>query len=295
MAKNQTRYSTNASNTLGNDAQGLTNTLTPEVTNYLGGIGGAQGSQQNTLNTFLPSMTQNLTTGGYDPTQLAGLRASTANFASTGGYDPTQLNTINAGYGNLATTGGFTPGQEQDFVRQATEGSADTYKILEDQSQRAKAATGGLGTGGDYAQLARQASQSQAQNTLNAEVGLNNLENSNKLAGLGGLSSTASNVAGNRLAGSGQQLGLESGVAQGSTAANSQFNNLFNTQTNQVTQMGQQLLQSLGISYNSQAEAASILAGLSKNPGAFQTAIGDITQLGGVAAGIGGAFNGKPK
>lgn len=285
MAKSQTNYSTNASNVLSNDAQGLTNQLQGQVPSYLSGLGGAQSSQQSTLGTLFPALSTDLTTGGFNPTQLGALESSTTGLTQTGGYDPTQLATVTGGYTSLAKNGGFNPQQSQQFIDQATEGTTSTYNILEQQAQQARAATGGLGTGGDYSQLARQLTQAQGQGTLNAEVALNQQKTQNKLAGLGGLSSTEAGLASSRLAANNQNIGLQSNVAQGSETASGQLGSLFNTQTGQVTAMGSQLLQALGLSYNTQAEAAGILQQLSKNPGALQTALGDIAGLGGAAAG----------
>jgi hypothetical protein len=168
----------------------------------------------------------------------------------------------------LATTGGFTPQSEQDFIRQATEGTQATYGVLENQAQQARTATGGLGTGGALSQMARQLSQGQDQATLNAKVGLNQLETSNKIAGMGAEATGA-------------------GVQQ--TATNEQgalLSNLYNQTTGHITAIGQQVLQAMGLNFNTQAEAINALTQLSKNPGFLQTVLGDVTSLGGAAAGV---------
>jgi hypothetical protein len=89
----------------------------------------------------------------------------------------------------------------------------------------------------------------------------------------------------------GLQTGLEGSVASGVQAANQGISGLFNTQTGQVTALGQQVLQGLGLQFGSEAQAASILQALSQNPGWFQTAIGDIAQLGGAAGAVIGGIN----
>jgi hypothetical protein len=310
VAKSQTNYATNAGNTLENTGAGLTNALTPGLTSYLGGLGGAQGTQGATGATLTSALDQNLSTGGYNPSQLAGLTSETNTLAQTGGFTPTQTSTLNqggydptqlanlstaqGGYSNLASNGGFTPAQAQGFVRQATEGTTDTYNTLSQQAQQDRAATGGLGTGGEVSQMARQLGQAQASNTLNAETQLNQLQTANTVTGLGGLASTANQVAGNTIAGqtaieqgkqqgTAQQLGLAGNVAAGATSAASTLNSLYNTQTGQVTAMGSQLLQALGLGSADQGTAIAALTNLSKNPGAFQTALSDTLGIVGTA------------
>lgn len=290
MAKSQTNYATNIGKGLANEGLGLEQNIQPELTGYLGGLGGVQGQQQGTLSTLFPALQQNLTTGGYDPTQLGILRGEASGLAQTGGYDPTQLAALQSGYSDLATTGGFTPTQANQFLQRGTEGTTSTYNILANQLKNQRAATGGLGAGGEEAQMARQLSQAQGENTLNSQVALNQLQTQNKLAGLGGGSTLAGQVAGAKQNAFGLQSGLESGVAGGVGQAAGQLGNLYNTQTGQITAMGQQLLSALGLSYNSQAEGGQILAKLSQNPGLFSTILGDLQQLGGAAAGAAGAL-----
>jgi hypothetical protein len=300
VAKSQTSYATNASNNLVNQTQGFAGPGSQLYGGFQSSLGTAQGNQGNELSGAMGDIS-NLeslsTTGGYNPSQLSGLNSQTAGMTATGGYNPSQLNQIQGEYTNLAQTGGFTPQQAQQFVQQATEGTQTTYGALEQQAKQAEIATGGLGTGGALSQMARQLGQAQSQNTLNAEVDLNQLQTSNKLAGLGGESSLDTNVAGNRLAAQGQQLGLASNVAgntlQGTEAAGQQLSQLYNTTTGQITQLGNQMLQSLGLDFNTQAEAIQALTALSKNPGLFQTALSDISSLGGAAAGAAGSLGVK--
>lgn len=305
MAKNQTTQATNASGNLINQAQGLT---APIITGLGSASTTASGNQAGELASATGGISSAQSTGGYDPTQLGTLRANTANLAATGGYDPTQtaslnsggydptsLATLNSGYTNMATTGGYTPQQANQFIQQATEGTTDTGQILQSQAKQALAKTGGEGSAGAIAQMSRQLGQSQASNTLNAEVALNSQENANKLSGLQGLGTTASSVAGNTLQGEealaagksggvAQQAGLESNVASGVNTANSQMSQLYNTTTGQVTAIGQQVLSALGLDFSTQASATQSLATLSKNPGALQTVLGTLG-LGGGAGG----------
>jgi hypothetical protein len=292
MAKSQTNAATSGSTALINDATTQAGPGSPLYNSIMGTQSTAAGNQASLLSGAESGISnlQNLSsTGGYNPSQLAGLTTQTANMTSTGGYDPSQLAATMGGYSNLATTGGYTPQQAQQFVQEATEGTQATYGALEQQAKQNATATGGLGTSGGLSQMARQLSQVQGQNTLNAEVALNQSQTANKLAGLGGETSLESSVAGNKIAAQGQQLGLASNVAgntlQGNESANSQLSQLFNTETGQVTATGQQLLSSLGLDFSTQGEAINALTQLSKNPGLFQTILGDLTSAGGSAAG----------
>lgn len=100
--------------------------------------------------------------------------AATSSFTSGLGSD----------YSDINKTGGFTPGEEADFVNSATSGVGNTYNVLSRQLQQEKARTGGLGGGGETAQMARHMAQDQATAGTNARVGLNQVKTGNRLAGL---------------------------------------------------------------------------------------------------------------
>lgn len=282
MAKSQTSYSTNAANNLLNQAQGLT---TPILNSFQQSLVGSAGQQSNLYGRLSDTLSNQMQYGGYDPTQLANLRTETQNLYDTGGYDPNQLGQITGGYYDLSQ-GGMSPQQQQAFLRASTEGSQATYGALSDQAKRASIATGGLGTGGAISQMARQGTQQQDQATLNANVALQQLLTQNKIAGLGGEANLASNVAGARQQGAAQQLGLESGVQQGSLSATNIMNQLYNTTTGEISDLGNKMLQTLGLNFGTQSEALAALTNLSKNPGMFQTIYGDILAGGKTAAGV---------
>jgi hypothetical protein len=244
MANSSTGNAANASKNLLNQAQGFAGPGSSLYTGFQSSLGTATGNQAN----LLSGATNNI--------------SNLQNLSSTGGYDPNQLAQINSGYTDLATTGGYSPQQSQQFIQQATEGTQATYGALENQAKNNAVATGGLGTGGGLSQMARQLSQAQGQNTLNAEVALNQSQTSNKLAGLGGEASVAGNVASNKL--------------QGTEAAGSQLNQLYNTTTGQVTALGNQMLSTLGLDFQTQQQAANTLAKISQNPSMFQSILGMI-------------------
>lgn len=157
---------------------------------------------------------------------------------------------------SLAQTGGFSPQQETTYLNRATQGVAGTYDVLGQQAKNQEAATGGLGTGGQISQMARQGTQAQAQATEGAQADLTQQENANKVSGIQGLTGLANNE-----------------------------NSLYNTQTGQITAQGAQVLQSLGLAYSTEAEGAQILANLAGAPSTLQSNIAQVQSLAGPVSG----------
>lgn len=321
MAKAQTNAATGASQSLINQA----NTIMPGVISGIEGLqktaeqqaGQSFGSaysgyqQQQQYGGYDPSQLQYMrntlqsmqATGGVDPTQLANIRGELSNWAPSGGYDPAQLAQTLGGYGDLATTGGYTPQDLQQMINQATSGTTRTASNLSAAAQRNAAATGGNAQAA-IANIQNQLGPQQADAATAARLGVRQAQIGNQLQGLGGLASTEQQLAAARQGISGQQAGLETGVAslrqgvsglqqgleggvaQGVQAANRGMAGLFDTASGQVTALGQQVLQGLGLQFGTEAQGAQILQELSKNPGLFQTMIGDIGTLGGAAAGV---------
>lgn len=168
-------------------------------------------------------------------------------------------NTASGGYKDFAATGGFTPAEETNYLNRATSGVTNTGTALEQQAQLNRSKTGGAGTGGEVSQIARQLGQRQSDATNQAQMNLSQQKNQNKLAGLGGLNSVAG------------------GQSQ-----------LFNTNTGEVSDMGHQVLQSLGLKYQTEAQANQLLAQLSNNPGTFDNILRTITAVKGGGGGGGG-------
>ena len=160
--------------------------------------------------------------------------------------------TANEGFKNFATTGGFTPEEENRYINQATSGVTNTGEVLQNQARLNRSKTGGGGTGGEVSNIARRMMQSQSDASNQAKVGLNMMKNQNKLAGLAGETS------------------------------------LYNTNTGEISDMGHQILQGLGLKYSTQAQANQILAALSNTPGILD----NIQRIGGMVSGGLGAFAG---
>jgi len=285
MAKSQTQDATNKANSIYNQGQQQLQPVQQGLMSQTGiGAPAAPGStsqfQGQTGQEAKAGFENMQTTGGYDPTQLQGLRSTSQGFTQTGGYDPNQLATLTGGYTDFAQTGGYDQAAKDRFLNQATSGVTSDYDVLQQQLQRRAAAQGG-NVAGETAMMARNLAQDQANATLNAQTALDQQINANKLAGLGGLGTTAANVAGAREAGFGQQLGLEGGVAAGSRAGTQGLQGLYDTSTGQLTAQGNQLLQSMGLQFNTQEEAISFLTNLSKNPGLFGNIMQGIGAVGG--------------
>lgn len=284
------------------------------------------GYDPNNLDTLRKTLSDSQKTGGYDTNNLDYLRTTGKGFVDSGGFDPAQLTQTRSGYQNFADTGGFTPEAAQNFRDRSSESVEATYGVLSDAAQRAKAATGGLGTGGDYSKMARQLGQDSAKASLNAEDSLATQMRAGKLAGLGGLQSTDSAVANNKMqalsglgnlegnvaaggrditsqqanlegnvaggirAGVGAQAGLEGSVAGGKLASTAGQAGLFNTETGEVSDMGNKVLAQLGLTGLDSRTAATLLAQLSNNPGLFDNIMKGIQVGGNAVAGVAGAL-----
>lgn len=308
-----------------------------------GGLGetreGARSRQGETYGGAVGGFRQAQETGGYDPTQLPGLRQTAAGLAGTGGFDSSRVNALRsgidtaaqtggfdpdilasyrqrfAGLGDtggysaedreritrLADTGGFSPEDEANFRNRASSGVASIYRTLQDEQARKQAASGGLGSGGAASQLARQATQRQAEAALNAEVELAQQKRAGQVAGIGFTGDIAAGrragtgmgteletgvATGRRSAlglggelegqlasgirqGFGQQAGLEGSVAAGRLSGTQGMASLFNTSTGEISETGRQILDRLGLSSLDQRTALSVLSGLAQTPGLF--------------------------
>lgn len=171
-----------------------------------------------------------------------------------------QYNAANQGLGsagktyqNFADTGGFDEAAKTNYLNRATSGVTNTGTALEQQAQQMRSKSGGAGTGGQVAQIARQLGQTQADATNQAQMNLNQQINANKLAGAAGVTDVAK--------------------------AHSM---LFDENTGAASDLGKQVLAAYGIQYQTEAQANQILAELARTPGIFD----NIMRVAGVAGGI---------
>ncbi len=137
--------------------------------------------------------------GGYDPEQLDRLRTK-LNEPIGGSMDPEQVAKLRATYGsaiggyqNFADTGGFSEEEKTNFLRRASAPVAAMYARQKDEMGRRLALQGGYSPGfsTSAARLTRQGAQAGAEAALGANVDLATQLRTGKLAGLGGLTTTA--------------------------------------------------------------------------------------------------------
>lgn len=179
-----------------------------------------------------------------------------------------------------AQTGGFTPEQESQYMNQATSGVKNSFDVLGQQAKLNQLRTGAASGPAAIAQIARQGGQAQSSTEQGAAVNLNQQINANKNSGLS--AATGANTALTGVAGQQNQ----SGAIDAS---------LYNADTGEVTAQGAQLLQALGLQYNTQAEAAQLLGQIGNNIGGplsdAEGIAGIIGNLGKGAAGAASAYN----
>lgn len=200
-------------------------------------------------------------TSAFQNSLATPLANATANQSATGAAAFSGFGGAGSDASQMAMTGGFTPAQETAYMDQATSGAQATYGTLMQQEQQDRAKTGGLGLGNEYSQLARQETQAQTGAEQTAAVNLNTQENSNKISGI-------------------QQMI----AASGGMAA------LFDEDTGQVTALGNQVLQSMGIDVTSEGQATQALTALATSSqsgkGPLATTLGAIGSVGGIISGI---------
>jgi hypothetical protein len=206
-------------------------------------------------------------------------------YANTGGVDPGQLAKLRTGYEGFANTGGFTPEQEAGFRRSASGAVPAAYDVMMNEARRKRALTGGLGGGGELSQMTRQLGETSARANTAGEVALADQERQGKLAGLSGLGGVESQLASNKLSGiqGGANVG-QAGIQMGSNLSQAGANmeqNLYNSQTGEISQMGSQILQMLGIDQSNQSLSLQTLQSLANTPGLFD----NIMKVGGLAVG----------
>ena len=185
---------------------------------------------------------------------------------------------------------------------------------MQQQAMRNRTATGGLGMGGDSAQMARQLAQTQATSSRDALLGLNEQQTKNRISGLGGLLDTAkgvadsrsgavrdlgsleSNVSQGRLMGQGQEStllnqrgALEGEIATGRREGTAGLGRLYDTSSSRGLGYGNLANENFGTGLSGMGDASKIMAELSKNPGLLNSILQGV---GGVAGGLGGLLGG---
>ena len=275
MAKGQTNSATSMSNQLWNQALGE---LPPFISGLASDRATQQQNQTNTFNNAYQGYLNQQQTGGFSPTQLAGLRSQFSQWAPTGGMDPAQVSQVEQGYGNLAATGGWSQPMQAAYMRSAAQPIQQTASAAADAARRAASAGGGSAQAA-IADISQGVGAQQASAIPAAALGLNQQITANQLQGLGGQAGFQGQLAGARQGVGGLQAGLEGAVAQGVQGANAGLSGLFGQTSQNVNTLANQQLAGLGLQFGTEANAAQIMQALSKNPGLFQTGLGDIVSL----------------
>ena len=146
---------------------------------------------------------------------------------------------------NFADTGGFDEAAKTNYLNRATSGVTNTGTALMQRAQLNRSKSGGAGTGGEVAQIARQLGQTQADATNQAQMSLNQQINANKMAGASGLVSTGN---------------AQTDVAKAHSM-------LFDANTGADSDLGKQVLAAYGIQYSTENQANQLLAQMANNPG----------------------------
>lgn len=212
------------------------------------------------------SSAQNLMTQAATKTDpiisQAGSDAAASRTAANSSLDTAGTTLKGAGgtYSDMASTGGFTPAESSDYINRATEASTAAGNVMNDQARLSAAKTGQGNPQAAISRISRQMGQNASSAAVNAEAGLNEQKNANKLAGAGG----------------------EVNVGQAQTG-------IGQTQASMANQSATQQMAALGLQFNSEAEAQQALDSLSHNPGVFD----NIMRVGSLATGAIGAL--KPR
>lgn len=238
---------------------------------------------------------------------LAGMPGGNAGLSNQG-----EVGSAMKGYQGFADTGGFSPESIQNFQAQAQAPVRAAYQQANQQLQTNRGLMGGYSPNFAAAssQMARQQGQGMSQANIGANAAIDQMVQQGKLAGLGGLSSTALQNQGQGLQASAINnqfnlgragLGLQGLGQQGQQGlgALSGMNNLYGQtpglaglygsmlQGNTGQQLqGQQLQNQLGLGImGAQNQRAQI-------PGDFQQGLGNVAGTLGLAGSVAGGISG---
>lgn len=196
-------------------------------------------------------------------------------FADTGGFGDDE-NTALQGYKQFAQTGGLDPETAQKIRTRASLAPTGYYQSLQNQLQRNVGAQGGyspgLATG--MARLGRHGAQAGAEATLNADIGIEDLIRSGKLAGLGGIES----MTGARRAG---QLAGIGGIGD-----------LYRSVPGESSALDANRLAAMGLDANTITALLSQQSQLATRPGLFENILRGVGAGAGVLTSITGAAGG---
>ena len=210
------------------------------------------GVNTGAFNRFQGNLQQIGATGGWEPSRIASMDENIRGYkdiARTGGVDAEGMARMRGSgvFNEFARTGGISPEQAAMMRARSTSTIPAFYKQMQDESNRMASIQGGYGPGRAAMQgrMAREQASAGATAAREAELGISSqqragrqwggeniassegalqgLMSSNRLAGLGGASSTEANmlnsIAQNRIgassAGGGNEIGMQGLIQKG--------------------------------------------------------------------------------
>jgi hypothetical protein len=219
---------------------------------------------------------------------LAASRGAATGAATGLGTDP-MLSRFTSGEANpfatsLATTGGISPDEAQAMETAATRGVRSVYDVMGAEAQRKRAITGGYGGGGEFAQIARQSGQKQAEAITDARARIAGLRQGGRIAGseqVGDLMKTGAGLTSQERVVGAQLLTQQYGISQ--------------DQSNAVMDM---ILKATATGAQLTQNDIAMMVELSKQKGTFGAVAEGVGQVGGavggILTGVGGLGGGKP-
>lgn len=182
------------------------------TTDMFGGNFGGSGGYTPQIYTPQLANTERASAASADVSKYIGQSADVANKLGQGGeWDPR----IRQGYGDLATTGGYSENDISNIRNRAASQSPAFFDAVRNRmSQKANAAGVNQGSifGAASDRLTRDSARQGAENSLNAELGLQDQIRQGKLSGLSGL--TNLDTSSNQFRGQGMQGLLGAGNAE---------------------------------------------------------------------------------
>lgn len=264
----------------------------------LAGLRGSLGESKSRTSALfgqvMPGLLDASATGGYDPGMLSAIRSSGMTMADTGGFDQGRIGDVRnlfgsagAGFGEMAQTGGISESDADAMRRAATRGVTSTYDVLSNEANRRRAVTGGYGGTGEISQMARQVGQKAAEATTDVNARIAGLQQTGRLAGLGGLTSTAgaaggfeSGLAAGRRSGTQLLAQIESDVASGRRASLGGLTQLYNITDQEAQDLGHQILQRIQLGNQASSTDMQIMTELAKaKPGLFSSIMGGLGSI----------------
>jgi hypothetical protein len=159
---------------------------------------GVSGASNKQLDDTDASYRQFMQSGGWDPNRVTSMDENISGlkqFGKTGGLSADDMNRMQGGgvYDEFARTGGLSEGARSNIRSRATSTIPQFYANMKDEASRQAATQGGYGPGQAalMARFGRGQAAAGADASLNAELGITDKVNAGRLAGAGGMATSA--------------------------------------------------------------------------------------------------------